>query len=69
MTPVVDMTGLKGRYRMELEISLAMPVENSDMDREATVLNEFNDGLVSSPYVLRGSLPGRAAGFSCTRSL
>ena len=59
--PVIDMTGVKGRYRMVLEVSLndlpgARPamaragsdsteVENARMDMEQTVLRVFNDGL------------------------
>ena len=59
--PVIDMTGLKGRYRVVLEVSLndaigARPamtsaggdpttLENARMDIEQAVLKGFNDGL------------------------
>jgi uncharacterized protein (TIGR03435 family) len=59
--PVIDMTGLKGRYQVVLEVSLndvvgarpAMPsaggdptaIENARMERDETVLRAFNDGL------------------------
>jgi len=60
-SPVLDMTGLKGRYQLVLEVSLndlsrarpAIPgasgdptaMENARTDMEATVLKGFNDGL------------------------
>lgn len=60
-SPVIDMTGLKGRYQLVLEVSLndlsrarpAMtsaggdptPMENARMDLEEAVLKGFNDGL------------------------
>jgi uncharacterized protein (TIGR03435 family) len=58
--PVIDMTGLKGRYQMVVEVSLndalglrpatASPgdpaaMENARMDRDEVVLRSFNDGL------------------------
>jgi uncharacterized protein (TIGR03435 family) len=61
-TPVVDMTGLKGRYQLALEVSLrdllgarrtvsntgvAPPSADSPMaDMEETVLRGFNEGLL-----------------------
>jgi uncharacterized protein (TIGR03435 family) len=60
-SPVIDMTGLKGRYQVALEVSLneaigarpAMPsaggdasaIGNAQMDRDQVVLRAFNDGL------------------------
>jgi len=59
-SPVIDMTGLKGRYQVVLEVSLSdltgRPVvavtagdptarENARTDMEQTVLKGFNDGL------------------------
>jgi uncharacterized protein (TIGR03435 family) len=60
-SPVIDMTGLKGRYRAVFEVSLndvigarpPMPgaggdptaIENARMDRDEMVLRAFNDGL------------------------
>jgi uncharacterized protein (TIGR03435 family) len=60
-SPAIDMTGLKGRYQMVVEVSLndaleARPAltnaggdpiarENAWMDRDAAVLRGFNDGL------------------------
>jgi uncharacterized protein (TIGR03435 family) len=44
--PVVDMTGLKGRYRMELEVALNdLPGFRAPMEMENTVLARFNEGL------------------------
>jgi uncharacterized protein (TIGR03435 family) len=58
--PVVDMTGLKGRYQMSLEVSLkdlfgappSLPnadphaaTENAHLDLDEMVLQSFNDGL------------------------
>jgi uncharacterized protein (TIGR03435 family) len=56
-TSVIDMTGLKGRYQLVLEVSLndlpkaPMPTsdtatrENAEMDREQVLLQRFNEGL------------------------
>jgi len=60
-SPVIDMTGLKGRYQVVLEVSLndvigarpATPgaggdpttIDNARMDRDEVVLRAFNDGL------------------------
>jgi uncharacterized protein (TIGR03435 family) len=54
-TPVIDMTGLKGRYQVVLEVSLkdlpkAQPAtpgtgDPAAMDRDDAVLQRFNDGL------------------------
>ena len=60
-SPVIDMTGLKGRYQMVVEVSLnnalearpALTNDGSDpiareiawMDRDEAVLRSFNDGL------------------------
>jgi uncharacterized protein (TIGR03435 family) len=59
--PVIDMTGLKGRYHVVLDVSLndvvgarpAMPsaggdptaIENGRLERDEVVLRAFNDGL------------------------
>jgi len=59
-SPVIDMTGLKGRYQLVLEVSLAdlsgarpsIPAsgdptakENARADMDETILKAFNDGL------------------------
>jgi uncharacterized protein (TIGR03435 family) len=49
-SPVIDMTRLKGRYRLVLEVSLndaSMGIggERTAQDMEAAVLKAFNDGL------------------------
>jgi len=45
-SPVIDMTALKGRYQMVLEVLLNAPAENASMaDRDEAVLKAFNDGL------------------------
>lgn len=49
--PVIDMTGLKRRYEMILEVSLndlpgpRSATQNARLDLEAAVLKGFNDGL------------------------
>jgi len=54
-SPIVDLTGLQGRYQMVLEVSLAdlpaarrlVPAAGDRMaDTEETVLRGFNDGLL-----------------------
>jgi uncharacterized protein (TIGR03435 family) len=42
-TSVIDMTGLKGRYQLVLEVSLNDL--QAEMDREQALLQRFNDGL------------------------
>jgi uncharacterized protein (TIGR03435 family) len=49
-SPVIDMTRLKGRYRLVLEVSLNDALmgpggERTTQDMEAAVLKAFNDGL------------------------
>jgi len=46
-TPMIDMTAVKGRFQMVLEVSLgaARPGMVSITDMEAVVVNAFNDGL------------------------
>jgi uncharacterized protein (TIGR03435 family) len=55
-SPVVDMTGLKGRFQMVLEVSMrearpgmvsigANPAEGPGTEMEVVVLKAFNDGL------------------------
>ena len=50
-TPVIDLTGLTGRYQLILEVSLAalsgtrMTRENALAEMEQTVVQSFNDGL------------------------
>ena len=46
-SPVVEMTGSKGRYQMVLDVSLndALVENASMMDRDGAVLRGFNDGL------------------------
>jgi len=41
--PIVDMTGLPGRYQLSLEVSLADRPEPQEL--EASVVRAFNDGL------------------------
>jgi uncharacterized protein (TIGR03435 family) len=47
-SPVIDMTGLGGRYNLILEVSLKdqKGVDSATADREETVLSEFNQGLL-----------------------
>jgi len=46
-TPVADMTGLKERYQLLLELSLGdlLATRNDDADRDEAILKVFNDGL------------------------
>ena len=43
--PIIDMTGLQGRYQLVLEVSLKDLSAGERSDMEATVLRGFNDGL------------------------
>jgi len=43
-SPIIDKTGLGGRYRLVLEVSLKDAI-GARNDREAVVLRDFNDGL------------------------
>jgi uncharacterized protein (TIGR03435 family) len=44
--PVMDMTGLEGRYSLVLEVSLSdLPSEHVQTELEPAVLKKFNDGL------------------------
>jgi uncharacterized protein (TIGR03435 family) len=45
-SPVIDMTGLKGRYRLALEVTLdQLPGIGAPLEMENTVLARFNEGL------------------------
>jgi uncharacterized protein (TIGR03435 family) len=44
-SPIIDMTGLPGRYQLVLEVSLKDLSRGEPSDMEATVLRGFNDGL------------------------
>jgi uncharacterized protein (TIGR03435 family) len=51
-SPIIDMTGLKGRYQMLLEVSLKDPPgephaeDNPTEDMGAKIVKRFNDGLL-----------------------
>jgi uncharacterized protein (TIGR03435 family) len=45
-SPVLDMTGLKGRYRLVLEVTLSdLPGFGAPLEMENAVLARFNEGL------------------------